>query len=289
MKGILLRIRKSREELSPAQQQVADYILQNTDSILGLSVAELAEKSTTSKAAVVRFCKRIGCAGYRDFGLKLAAELAVQESQDNTSYSGIHLGGNVKDICHRVSSDSIQSIEDSCSLLSPVDIERAADLLIRAKKIDFYGLGASHLVAQDALYKFMCINKTATAYPDGHLQLTSATLLSKQDAVVAISWSGETKDVIEAVNLAKSRGVPVITITRYGKNRLSSCADVALQLTAPETAVRAGAMSSRIAQLTLIDILFCCVISKDYQNIRRYLQKTRPVANKKRYRKINTF
>lgn len=285
MRGILLRIEKSRENFTPSEQRVADYVLEHAEGIVGLPVAELAEHSGSNRAAVVRFCKRLGFEGYRDFTLAFAAELAVEQTRDKKQSGDIQLGDSVETILQSVCLNSIQSIQDSCTLLRPADIEAASNLLRKAKKIDFYGIGASQLVAQDAQYKFMRINKTCTAYPDGHLQLTSASLLSKGDVAVAISWSGETKDVVEAASMAKSRGASVITITQYGKNRLSQWGDIAFQLTSPETTIRIGAMSSRIAQLALIDILFSCVVSKEPQNISRYLKQTQPVGKKKRYRK----
>lgn len=285
MRGTLLRIEKSREKFSPSEQRVANYVLEHAENVVGLPVAELAQYSGSNRAAVVRFCKRMGFEGYRDFTLALAAELAVEQNKGKREATDIQPGDSVENIMQSICANSIQSIQDSCTLLRLSDVQAASDLLIKAKKIDFYGIGASQLAAQDAQYKFMRINKNCTAYPDGHLQLTSASLLSETDVAVAISWSGETKDVVEAASMAKSKGAAVITITQYGKNRLSQCGDIAFQLTSPETAIRIGAMSSRIAQLTLIDILFSCVVSKEPQNIDRYLKQTRPVGKKKRYQK----
>lgn len=285
MRGTLLRVEKYKESFSSSEQQVANYVLEHAGDIVGLPVSELAIRSGSNRAAVVRFCKRLGFEGYRDFTLALAAELAVEQNKEQMAFAAIEPGSGVDAILQNIRASSIQSIQDSCTLLRPSDIELASDLLMKAPKIDFYGIGASQLVAQDAQYKFMRINKNCTAYPDGHLQLTSASLLSKEDVAVAISWSGETKDVVEAAKMAKSQGATVISITQYGKNRLSQCADIAFQLTSPETSIRIGAMGSRIAQLILIDILFCSIVSKEPQNISRYLKQTQPVGKKKRYQK----
>ncbi len=285
MRGTLLRIETCKESFSASEQQVANYVLKHAGDIVGLPVSELAIRCGSNRAAVVRFCKRLGFEGYRDFTLALAAELAVEKNKGQRPPAAIDPGSGVDAILENICASSIQSIQDSCTLLRPSDIELASDLLIKAPKIDFYGIGASQLVAQDAQYKFMRINKNCTAYPDGHLQLTSASLLSKEDVAVAISWSGETKDVVEAAKMARSRGATVISITQYGKNRLSQCANITFQLTSPETALRIGAMGSRMAQLILIDILFCCIVSKESQNISRYLKQTKPVGKKKRYQK----
>ena len=256
MKGTLLRIQKSMETFSPSEQRVANYVLEHAGNIVGLPVAELAYHCDSNRAAVVRFCKRMGFEGYRDFTLALAAELAVEQNREKRESTDILPGDSVENILQSICVNSIQSIQDSCTLLRPSDVQLASDLLIKAQKIDFYGIGASQLAAQDAQYKFMRINKNCTAYPDGHLQLTSASLLSEEDVAVAISWSGETKDVVEAASMAKSKGAAVITVTQYGKNRLSQLGDIAFQLTSSETTIRIGAMSSRIAQLILIEDVY---------------------------------
>ena len=156
-------------------------------------------------------------------------------------------------------------------------MEIAADKLFRAQRVDLYAMAASNLVAQDAQQKFMRINKRVTAYSDPHLQLSSASTLTPSDVAIALSWSGETREVLEAAELAKLNGAFLIAITRFGKVSLASYADVHFGLSAPEMAIRSGAMSSRIAQMTMIDILFTCVVSHHYQETAPYLERTRQV------------
>lgn len=134
------------------------------------------------------------------------------------------------------------------------------------------------MVAQDAQQKFMRINKRATAYSDPHLQLSSAASLTPADVAIALSWSGETQEVLKAAKLAKQNGAFVVAITRYGRVSLAEIADVHFGLSAPEMAIRSGAMSSRIAQMTMIDILFSCVVSRHYQETMPHLERTRQVV-----------
>lgn len=278
-----MRVRELREYLNPTGQKIAEYILQNSKDIVGQPVSVLAQNSGTSKSAVVRFCKSIGCSGYRDFVFQLAAELAVTKSRKDSEYTDVNIGDNVGSILKNICLNNVKAIEDSCRLLNVDDVTRAVGLLIQTKRIDFYGSGASWIVAQDAVLKFARINKFCTAYADPHMQATSAANLSPGSIAIAISWSGETKDVIEATRNAKKSGAKIMTITHCGKNHLIPYADIAFTLSSPETSIRCGAMSSRVAQMTMIDILYSCVVSRDYQNVCKYLERTKPVAPSKRF------
>ncbi|RKJ38658.1 MurR/RpiR family transcriptional regulator [Acutalibacter sp. 1XD8-33] len=267
------------EDLPVSERKVARYVSDNLDSMVGLSVEELALRSGSSQAAVVRFCKKVGCKGYRDFSIQLVSELAVAQRANvgKSAYSDIRAGDKAGNVIRKVCHHNIQAIEDTLSLMEPEQVEIAADKLFRAQRVDLYAMAASNLVAQDAQQKFMRINKRVTAYSDPHLQLSSASTLTPSDVAIALSWSGETREVLEAAELAKLNGAFLIAITRFGKVSLASYADVHFGLSAPEMAIRSGAMSSRIAQMTMIDILFTCVVSHHYQETAPYLERTRQV------------
>lgn len=282
MTGVLLRVYEHMESYSPSEQRVAHYILEHAQNTVGLTVKELAKKSGTSEASVIRFCKTIGFDGYRDFALQLATELAVQQNNDQPEYTDVSVGDSLQTIMQNIAYNNIKAIEKSLSLLSEEDVHRAVSYLNAARKIDFYGVGASGIVAQDGLTKFMRIGKVCTAYQDSHLQITSATTLTRQDVAIAISWSGNTVDVLKATRLAKENGAKIITMTKVGKNELLQYGDVNFQLSSPETSMRVGAMSSRIAQMTMIDILYSSVVSENYWNIRDSLDKTGEILGQQR-------
>lgn len=274
-----MKMNQILEELPVSERKVAKYVSDNLDSMVGLSVEELALRSGSSQAAVVRFCKKVGCKGYRDFSIRLVGELAAAQRTNmrKSAYSEIRAGDKAGNVIAKVCHHNIQAIEDTLSLMEPDQVEMAADRLFHAQRIDLYAMAASNLVAQDAQQKFMRINKRVTAYSDPHLQLSSASTLTPSDVAIALSWSGETREVLEAAELAKLNGAFIIAITRFGKVSLASYADVHFGLSAPEMAIRSGAMSSRIAQMTMIDILFTCVVSHHYQETAPYLERTRQV------------
>jgi DNA-binding MurR/RpiR family transcriptional regulator len=136
----------------------------------------------------------------------------------------------------------------------------------------------------DAQQKFMRINKFCTAYADSHLQMTAAANSSSGDVAIGISWSGETIDTIEASKLAKKNGATLIAVTKYGKSHLAEIADINLMLAAPESLIRSGALSSRTTQMNMIDIIYSCILSQDYNNFKKYLEQTRKNVKFKRYK-----
>ena len=272
------------EDLPVSERKVARYVSQNLDNMVGLSVEELAGRSGSSQAAVVRFCKKLGYKGYRDFSIQLVSELAVAQRVNvhRAGVSDILAGEKAGNVIRKVCHHNIQAIEDTFSLVEPEQVELAADKLFHAQRVDLYAIAASNLVAQDAQQKLMRINKRVTAYSDPHLQLSSASTLTPSDVVIALSWSGETREVLEAAELARRNGAFIIAITRFGKVSLDALADVHFGLSAPEMALRSGAMSSRIAQMTMIDILFTCVVSRHYNETIPYLERTRQIMRANR-------
>lgn len=279
MAGVVLKLNQMLEDLPVSERKVARYVSQNLDNMVGLSVEELAGRSGSSQAAVVRFCKKLGYKGYRDFSIQLVSELAVAQrvNAHRSPISDISAGEKAGNVIRKVCHHNIQAIEDTFSLVEPEQVELAADKLFHAQRVDLYAIATSNLVAQDAQQKLMRINKRVTAYADPHLQLSSASTLGPSDVAIALSWSGETREVLEAADLARRNGAFIIAITRFGKVSLEALADVHFGLSAPEMAIRSGAMSSRIAQMTMIDILFTCVVSRHYNETIPYLERTRQV------------
>ena len=284
MAGVVLKVNQMLEDLPVSERKVARYVSQNLDNMVGLSVEELAGRSGSSQAAVVRFCKKLGYKGYRDFSIQLVSELAVAQRVNvhRAGVSDILAGEKAGNVIRKVCHHNIQAIEDTFSLVEPEQVELAADKLFHAQRVDLYAIAASNLVAQDAQQKLMRINKRVTAYSDPHLQLSSASTLTPSDVVIALSWSGETREVLEAAELARRNGAFIIAITRFGKVSLDALADVHFGLSAPEMAIRSGAMSSRIAQMTMIDILFTCVVSRHYNETIPYLERTRQIMRANR-------
>ena len=284
MTGCLVKLREVFDDLKPSEKKVARYILNYTDEVVGMPIGELAERSGVSKAAVVRLSKTLGFSGYRDFAIEIAGDMASQKPDEN-EYTDIQPGDKLETIIKNVCLNNKKAIDDTLQVLDQGEVKKAVEAVHKAKQINFYGVGASGIVALDASQKFMRINKFCQAYTDPHLQVTAAANLMKGDVAFAISYSGETKDILESARVAKQSGAIIIAVTKYGKSTLSETADIKLFLSSPETTMRSGAMASRIAQLNMIDIVFSGVASMEYRQIKKNLDRTYKMTHLKKNNK----
>ncbi|MGG4459167.1 MurR/RpiR family transcriptional regulator [Brevibacillus porteri] len=273
LNGGLLRIRESLHNIKRSEQNAAHYILANPDEVIRLSIKELAERSESSTAAIIRMCKSIGVDGFQELKIRIAGDLQSSTAQDE--YKEILPDADRYTLIESVSLNNILSLRETIKILDAEAVEQAIGELFRATRIDFYGVGASQLVAQDAQHKFLRINKMCTAHSDSHLQLTSAVTLTAGDVAVGISNSGETAQIITTMKQARKSGAVTIGITKYGTNSLAECVDIHLTTFSTEADERSAATSSRIAQLNVIDILFRGVAAKNYDVSAAYLRQTR--------------
>lgn len=279
--NILIKIRDMKDSLTPVERTLAEYILENLEEIPHLSIKSLAQLTRTSDASVLRFCKTMGYNGYRSFIVSISASLGSMDEEQRHQYTDIQPGDDLNTIISNISRNNIKSIEDTLSVINKDAVARAVKVLRDCKRIVFFGIGASGLVGIDAEQKFTRINKICHTYTDGHMQLTAATLLEKNDVAIFISNSGSTIEILESLDIAKKNGATIIAITKYNKSELADKANIVLSISTPELTIRSGAMGSRIAMLTVIDILFAGVASAEYRNVKKYLTKTHNIISSK--------
>lgn len=286
MTPILHIISVEKESLPRQERRLAEFILTAPSEIVHMGIKDLAEQCEVSAATVTRFCKNFQCKGYPDFKLKLAAELAHAEMASrtgNTRYQDIVAGNPLAGIVEAIESNHLTSIRDTTELLDLGQLERAVDALCRAKRIDLYGVATSSIVAQDFYQKLIRIGKNCTAFADSHMQITSASTLTSNDVAVAVSYSGETPETIDALTCAKDAGAFTISITSYRSSAISTLANITLYSSSLEEGMRRGDMASRIAQLHIIDILFMGMASRDFSTYVPRLEQS--YLNVQNYRK----
>lgn len=283
--NILIKIREMKDSLTPVEKLVAEYILENLEEIPHLSIKNLAQLTKTSDASVLRFCKTMGYKGYRNFIVSISASIGSMDEEQKDQYTDIQPGDDLSTIISNISHNNSKSIEDTLSVIDKNEIARAVKVLRECSRIVFFGIGASGLVGIDAEQKFSRINKMCHTYTDGHSQLTAATLLGKNDVAIFISNSGSTMEILETLEIARKNGACIIAITKYNKSELADKANIVLSISTPEVTIRSGAMGSRIAMLTVIDILFAGVASAEYKNVKKYLAKTHDIIASSKHRK----
>jgi RpiR family carbohydrate utilization transcriptional regulator len=277
--GCLVRIQGLFSTLRNSEKKVAQYIQRNHEKVIHSSITEVAEEINTSESTVVRFCKALGYQGFYDFKIHLATEVRDPSTQIHES---IRKGDDPTIIKKKIFGSSILAIQETLKVLHDLSFLKAVEILSYAKTIEFYGTGASGSVVLDAQHKFLKIGKKCFAYNDVDLQAMSATLLSEGDAVVAVSHSGQNKEVLEAIKLAKMGGASIISITNYGRSPITKVSDVVLFTSSPETAFKSDAISSRIAELVILDSLWAAIAFNDYDRAYKNIMKTRGATASKK-------
>lgn len=251
--AVAFRIRSIMPELSKSEAVVADYVANNPDEVIHLSVSALADRCGVSEPTIIRACRNMGYSGYQ------ALKVALIQGQNTTvKYAGEEVTetDSMQDTMAKVFGAAADAIALTRSNLSASDMEKAAEALLGAKRIYIFGVGGSAAVASDVQHKFSRLGLNATAYADLNLQAIIAAYAGADDVVFAISHSGSSKVVVDNTNIAKTNGATVISLSSTGKSPLTEIADISLFTDANETRYRIVALSSRIAELTIIDTLY---------------------------------
>jgi RpiR family carbohydrate utilization transcriptional regulator len=286
--SMLDRIRASIPALPPAEQRVAKLVLADARTFASLPVSELAERSHVSKPTVVRFCRSVGYDGLADFKLKLAGTVNegvpfVHRAVDEDDKPG--------DLIVKVIDNAVSALLKYRNDAAGHAFERAIAALTEAckqrRRIEFYGVGNSGIVAMDAQHKFFRLGVNAIACSDGHVQVMSATMLQPGDCAVVISNSGRSRDLIDAADIARRKGATVIVITCSASplaQLAQSHGQVLLAADHPEDYDRYSPMVSRLLHLTIIDILTTGVALRvGQQTLRPMLQEIKKNLRAKRY------
>jgi len=256
---VLDRIEASLPSLAPAEQRVARLVLQDPRAFASMPVSDLADRAHVSKPTVVRFCRSVGYDGLTDFKRKLAGSVSegvpfIHRSVDVDDKTG--------DIMVKVIDNTVSAFLKYRNDASTAAFEKAAKALVQTyragRRIEFFGVGNSGVVAQDAQHKFFRLGVNAIAYSDGHMQVMSASLLGPEDCVVVISNSGRTRDLMDACDIARKNGATTIVITATG-SPLASVGHIHLSADHPEGFDNYSPMVSRLLHLLIIDVLATCV------------------------------
>ncbi|MDZ7857601.1 MurR/RpiR family transcriptional regulator [Sphaerotilus sp.] len=280
---MLDRIRASLPALSPAEQRVGKLVLADARSFASLPVAELAERSHVSKPTVVRFCRSIGYDGLADFKLKLAG--TVNEGVPFVHRS-VDEDDKPADLVVKVIDNAVSALLKYRNDATAHAFDRAIEALTEAarerRRIEFYGVGNSGIVAHDAEHKFFRLGVNAVAYNDAHVQVMAATMVGPGDCVVVISNSGRSRDLLDALEIARRKGATTIVITASG-SPLAHQAQILLSVDHPEDYDRYSPMVSRLLHLTVIDILTTGVALRLGPELRPMLQEIKKNLRAKRY------
>lgn len=276
----LTRIRAALPQMSRIAGRIAGYVLDNPGEVVGMSITELADATEASEGSVINFCRGIGLSGFQHLKLSLAQEI-VQPVQ--FIHEDLSRDDTTEAVCRKVFHSGIQALRDSLSVLDPQALAAAVEIIRTAKRVEIYGIGSSAPIAEDVHYRMLRIGLDARVVTDSHIQAISASRCAPDVAVLTISHSGSTNETVASTRLAHEAGAKTIVITNFGRSPIQAFADIVLFTMARETRFRTEAMTSRIAQLCVIDALIAALALADYERSTEILKQTFDVLSIKRF------
>lgn len=279
---MLNRIRQQQAQLSAAEQRVAAWVVEQPHTVVRAALATVAKKSGASEPTVIRFCRSLGCSGFRDFKVRLAQDLA---SLQNYIHHDVEAGDLAPEIIAKIAERTMHVLADTRDNLSSTAIESAADAMQGARQIQFLGVGASGIVARDAQHKFFRLGVPCVAHADGPTILQAASIANAADCFVAISNSGQSPEMVEACATVAAGPACLITITAPG-SKMSQLAGIAVDVDTHEDGNVYTPTNSRLAHLLVLDILQVSIALRLGSNARENLRKTNQVLADAKKRRI---
>ena len=279
--NLIRRLADSGTALRKSEAKVASYVLEHANEVINMRIVDLAANSSVSEPTVIRFCRAIGFDGFQSFKLQLAQQLGM-----GSVFTQFAVDDNdtVEDLRNKVFDTTVGSLLTIRDELDPTVLELAINTISNARRVEFYGFGASGSVAADAQHKFFRLQLSSAAYTNPHIQHMSAISLGTEDVVVAISQSGQTRALLESVSLAREAGATVIGLAPQNTPLSEQCT-IPIHVNIEEEQALAP-VSSRIAHLVVIDVLATGVARhrkpllkehlKKLQKSQRALRKTGP-------------
>jgi DNA-binding MurR/RpiR family transcriptional regulator len=279
LEGVLDRLRALRETLPPTARRIADYLIDHAADVVHMSVTEVAERTDSSEGSVVGLCQQVGARGFQQVKIALARDL-VQPVQ--FIHEDLTPRDDLATVTSKIFNSGLQAIQDTMKALSVADLGRAVAAIRKAKRVEVFGIGSAATIAEDANYRLLRIGVESRVSVDSHIQSITASLCTAKSAVLTISHSGSTIETLTATRLAKEAGATTIVVTNYGRSPILEYADIVLNTMARETQFRTEAMTSRIAQLAVIDALIAGLALADYDRSVKTINKTFEVLASKR-------
>ena len=255
MNKTLLKIKNEYDALGKAEKKIADVLLNNDKSVPSMFIGDFAQLCDCSVATVTRFSKKLGFNGFPQLKIALAREKDFPPVGKN-----ITAADTAAEVFAKICNDIYGSLERTKKSINADELQKCCEAVISADKIFIFGLGNSASVAQDAAHKLFRLGKDSTAYTDNHMQAIAATHTGKGSLVIGVSHSGKSKDIVEALKLSRENGATTVAITSLGNHPLKKVSDIVLNTVSEETNYRILGLSSRIAQLAIIDAIYSYLV-----------------------------
>ena len=274
MKNLFLLLQNYLRQATEVEKEILQYWLEHPEQSSRFNVRELAAATYTSPSSVIRLCQKLDFQGYKELKAELIYETALRKKEEERKVEDLTKEDSLESIIEKISLRNITSLKSTAQNLKPKDVRDCVDLLEKARVVHLFGLGTSLLAAKDLSLKLIRINRLCMIQDEWHVQLLMAKNITAQDVAVLFSYSGMTNEMIQCAGLIKESGAKLISVCGFEKSTIAKMADYNLPVVTNEHIFRSGAMSSRIAQLNVVDILFTAFINRNFEASLQQVSKT---------------
>lgn len=270
--GIIIKLNAMKNQLTSIEKKIAEYILEDPERIKNLTTYEIAQNCDTSQASIVRFSKKLGFSGFPDFKLSLSQDIGNRkaESHVNIMHEELKSTDSFEIIGKKVATENTRAVNNTYEITDFNELEKAVQAINSARKIMLAGVGFSGIVARDLYFKLMELGKVASFENDSHMQLSYLSTMNENDILFVISHSGKTLELFNLAKVAKNKGIKIITLTSVVNNPIRELGDIRLSTVEMKSDFRATALSPRISQLTVIDMIYIKLMLEN-ENLQDYI------------------
>lgn len=263
---------------SKGDKVLIEYINSNAQNCVYMSISELAKEVSLGEATITRFTRKIGFSSYQEFKLALAKQL-TKNSRKSFINTVVSIDEPVEETAQKLFISHNNVIEETLKKLNYKDVIRAREAILNGKRVYFFGIGNSGIVAQDGNYKFMRIGINSIEINDSHTMMMIASLMERGDVVFAISHTGETREILKAVETAKQRKAKIISLTESRSNSLKDVSDINLSYISMETVFETGSILSKLVQMFILELIYAEIIKENYDEaIEKKVTTTNAIA-----------
>ena len=270
--GIIIKLNAMKNQLTSIEKKIAEYILEDPERIKNLTTYEIAQNCDTSQASIVRFSKKLGFSGFPDFKLSLSQDIGNRkaESHVNIMHEELKSTDSFEIIGKKVATENTRAVNNTYEITDFNELEKAVQAINSARKIMLAGVGFSGIVARDLYFKLMELGKVASFENDSHMQLSYLSTMNENDILFVISHSGKTLELFNLAKVAKNKGIKIITLTSVANNPIRELGDIRLSTVEMKSDFRATALSPRISQLTVVDMIYIKLMLEN-ENLQDYI------------------
>ena len=276
--NILHQLDRPNFRPSKSDKILINYLKEHAADFCTSPIAVLAEKCGVSEATITRFVRKMGFDGLQLFKLTLAEETAKTKKHP-ALHGDIACDEDITVTAGKLLACNIAALEHTVNNLDERVIARSAEMIKNADKVYFLGLGNSSFAANDAAYKFLRIGINAKGLDNSHLMMLNMALVGKGSVAVALTHSGESYEIIEAMGLARRNGAKLIVITANKDSRLNNWADISIPFENGSPLLEGGTVPNKLTQMFIMELIYTEVVKQTMEMAASFRQKTEAAIN----------